>query len=78
MYINVKQYPDNSNKSLFTEALPRLIHRGFRLLSYLLRSPFSSHRGEFAAITIGKDEVLLRAKGSIVSSGTVYCHFYRA
>ena len=35
---------------------------------------FSSHGGEFAATTFGKDEVLLRANGPIVSSGTV--HFY--
>ena len=42
---------------IFTEALPRLILRGFRLLSSLPRLRFSSHRGEFAAITFGKDEV---------------------
>ena len=32
---------------------------------------FSSHRGEFAATTFGKDEVLPRANGPIVLSGTV-------
>ena len=56
---------------IFTEPLPSLIHRGFRLLSSLLRLGFSSHRGEFAAITFGKDEVLPPANGPIVSSGTV-------
>ena len=61
-----------SHYCIFTEALPRLIPRGFRLLSFLPRLRFSSHRGEFAAITFGKDEVLPRANGPIVSSGTVY------
>ena len=37
----------------------------------LPRLRFSSHRGEFATITFGKDKVLLRANGSIVSSSTV-------
>ena len=60
-----------SHYCIFTEALPRLIPRGFRLLSSLPRLRFSSHRGEFAAITFGKDEVLPRANGPIVSSGTV-------
>jgi len=60
-----------SHYYIFTEAMPRLIHRGFRLLSSLPRLRFSSHRGEFAAITFGKDEVLPRANGPIVSSGTV-------
>ena len=60
-----------SHYCIFTEALPRLIHRGFRLLSSLPRLRFSSHRGEFAAITFGKDEVLPRANGPIVSSSTV-------
>ena len=32
---------------------------------------FSSHCGEFAVNMFGKDEVLSRACGSIVSSGTV-------
>ena len=41
------------------------------MLSSLPRLRFSSHCGEFAAITFGKDEVLLRANGPIVSSGTV-------
>ena len=50
-----------SHYCIFTEALPSLIHRGFRLLSSLPRLRFSSHRGEFAAITFGKDEVLQRA-----------------
>ena len=57
--------------SIFTEALPTLIHRGFRLLSSLPRLQFWSHRGEFAAITFGKDEVLPHANGPIVSSDTV-------
>ena len=35
------------------------------------RLRFSSHLGEFAAVTFGKDEVLPRANGPIVSSGTV-------
>ena len=56
---------------IFTVALPRLIHRGFRLLSSLPRLRFSSNRGEFAAITFGKDEVLPCANCPIVSSGTV-------
>ena len=60
-----------SHYCIFTEALPRLIPRGFRLLSSLPRLRFSSHRGEFAAITFGKDQVLPRANGPIVSSGTV-------
>ena len=60
-----------SHYCIFTEVLPRLIHRGYRLLSSLSRLRFSSHLGEFAAITFGKDEVLLRANGPIVSSGTV-------
>ena len=51
--------------------LPRPIHRGFRLLSSLPRLGFSSHRGEFGVNTFGKDEVLPRAHGSVVSSGTV-------
>ena len=51
----------------FAANLPRSI-RGFDLR-------FSSHRGEFAAITFGKDEVLPRANGPIVSSGTVDCIF---
>ena len=62
-----------SHYCIFTEALPHLIPRGFRLLSSLPRLRFSSHRGEFAAITFGKDEVLPRANGPIVSSGTVPC-----
>jgi len=41
------------------------------LLSSLPRLRFSSHRGEFAVNTFGKDEVLPRAHGSVVSSGTV-------
>ena len=60
-----------SHYCIFTEALLRLIPRGFRLLSSLPRLRFSSHRSEFAAITFGKDEVLPRANGPIVSSGTV-------
>ena len=60
-----------SHYCIFTEALPSLIHRGFRLLTSLPRLRFSSHRGGFAAITFGKDEVLPRVNGSIVSSGTV-------
>ena len=39
------------------------------LLTYL------SHRGEFATTTFGKDEVLPRANGPIVSSGTVSSMF---
>ena len=46
-------------------------YRGFRLLLSLPRLQFSSHRGEFAAIMFGKDEVLPRANGPIVSSSTV-------
>ena len=61
-----------SHYCIFTKALPRLISHGFRLLSSLPRLRFSSHRGEFAAITFGKDEVLPRANGPIVSSGTVF------
>ena len=57
-----------SHYCIFTEALPSLIHRGFRLLSSLRRS---SHHVEFAAITLGKDEVLPRANGPIVSSSSV-------
>ena len=60
-----------SHYCIFTEALPSLIHRGFRLLSSLPRLRFSSHHGEFTAITFGKDEVLPRANGAIVLSGTV-------
>ena len=60
-----------SHYCIFTEALPSLIHRSFRLLSSLPRLWFSSHRGEFAAITFCKDKVLPRANGPIVSSGTV-------
>ena len=60
-----------SHYCVFTETLPRLIHHGFRLLSSLPRLRFSSHRGEFAVNTFGKDEVLPRAHGSVVSSGTV-------
>ena len=56
---------------IFNETLPHLIHRGFRLLSSLPRLWFLSNCGEFAAITFGKDEVLPRANGPIVSSGTV-------
>ena len=41
------------------------------MLSSLPRLRFSSHLGEFAAITFGKDEVLPRANGPIVLSGTV-------
>ena len=43
----------------------------FSVASSLPRLRFSSHRGEFTATTFGKDEVLLRANGPIVSSGTV-------
>ena len=64
-----------SHYCIFTEALPSLIHCGFRLLSSLPRLRFSSHRGEFAAITFGKDEVLPRTNGPIVSSGTVCYSF---
>ena len=60
-----------SHYCIFTEALPRLIPHDFRLLSSLPLLRFSSHRGEFAAITFGKDEVLPRANGPIVSSSTV-------
>ena len=60
-----------SHYCIFTEALPRLISCGFRLLLSLPRLRFSSHRGEFAAITFCKDEVLPRANGPIVSSSTV-------
>ena len=56
---------------IFTEALPSQIHCGFRLLSSLPRLRFLSHRGEFAAITFGKDEVLPHTNGPIVSSSTV-------
>ena len=61
-----------SHYCIFTEALPRPIHRGFRLLSSLPRLQFSSHRGEFVAITFGKDKVLSREKGPIVSGSTVF------
>ena len=60
-----------SHYCIFTEALPRLIRRGFRLLSSLPRLRFLSLRREFAAIMFGKDEVLPHANGPIVSSGTV-------
>ena len=53
-----------SHYCVLTETLPRLIHRGFRLP----RLRFSSHRGEFAGTTFGKDKVLPRASGPIVSS----------
>ena len=56
-----------SHHCIFTEALPRPIHHSFRLLSSLPWLRFLSHRGEFAAITFSKDEVLPRANGSIVS-----------
>ena len=59
-----------SHYYILTEALPSLIHRGFRLLSSLPRLRLSSHRGEFAVITFGKDKVLPRANGPIVASGT--------
>ena len=61
-----------SHYCIFTEALPRLIHRGIRLLPSFPRLRFSSHRGEIAAITIGKDEVLPRANGQIISSRTIH------
>ena len=60
-----------SHYCILTEALPSLIHRGFRLLLSLPRLRLSSHRGEFAVRTFGKDEVLPRANGPIVSSSTV-------
>ena len=60
-----------SHYCIFTEALPRPIHRGFRLLSSLPQLRFSSHRSELVAITFGKDEVLRHANGPIVSGGTV-------
>ena len=60
-----------SHYCIFTKALQSLIHRGSRLLSSLPQLQFSSHRGEFAAITFGKDKVLPCANGPIVSSGTV-------
>ena len=60
-----------SHYCIFTAALLRPIHHDFWLLSSLPRLRFSSHRGEFAAITFGKDEVLPRANGPIVSGGTV-------
>ena len=59
-----------SHYCIFTEALPRPIHRGFRLLSPLLRLRFLTQRSEFAASTFGKDEVLPRANGPIVSGST--------
>ena len=65
-----------SHYCIFTKALPSLIHCGFQLLSSLPQLRFSSHHGEFAAITFGKDEVLPPANGPIVSSGTVHAdHF---
>ena len=64
-----------SHYRIFTEALPRQIHRGFRLLLSLLRSRFSAHRGEFAERR-GKDEVLPRVNDPIVSSGTVLVGCY--
>ena len=54
-----------SHYCVLTETLPRLIHPGFRL-PHLCRGC-----GEFAATTFGKDEVLPRASGPIVSSGAV-------
>ena len=60
-----------SHYCIFTETLPRLIHRGLRLLSSLPWLQFLSHHGEFAAITFGKDEVLPHENGPIVSSGNV-------
>ena len=60
-----------SHYCIFSETLPRPIHCGFRLLSSLPRSRFSSHCGEFVATTFGKDEVLPRANGPIVLSGIV-------
>ena len=60
-----------SHCCIFTEALPHPIHRSFRPLSSWPRLRFSSHRGEFAAITFGKDKVLPCANGPIVSGGTV-------
>ena len=56
---------------IFTEALLSLIHSVFRLLSSLQHLRFSSHRGEFAAIMFGKDEVLPCANGLIVLNCTV-------
>ena len=53
-----------SHYCILTEALPSLIHRGFRLLLSLPRLRLSS-RGEFAVITFGKDEVLPRTNGPI-------------
>ena len=61
-----------SHYCIFTETLPRLIHRGFWLLSSLLRLGFSSHSGEFAAITFGKDDILPCANGPRVSSRAVH------
>ena len=58
-----------SHYCIFTEALPRLIHHGVQLLSSLPQLRFSSHRGEFAAITFGKDEVLPGANGPLLSFG---------
>ena len=60
-----------SHYCIFTEALLSLIHCGSQLLSYLPQLRFSSHRSKFAAITFGKDKVLLHANDPIVSSGTV-------
>ena len=57
-----------SRYCVLTETLPRLIQRGFRLPSLCSGCGFSSHRGEFAATTFSKDEVLPRASGPIVSS----------
>ena len=48
------------------------------MLSSLPRLRFSSHRGEFAVNTFGKDEVLPRAHGSVVSSGTVAVILYHS
>ena len=66
-----------SHFCIFTEAFLRLIHRSFQLLSSLPWLRFSFHRGEVAAITFGKDEVLPRANGPIVSSGTVHVTLLR-
>ena len=60
-----------SHYCIFSETLPHLIHRSFRLLLSLPQLRFSSHRGEFAASTFGKDKVLQRANGPIVLSGIV-------
>ena len=60
-----------SHYCIFTEALLSLLLHGFWLLSSLPGLRFSSQRGEFAAITFGKDKVLPRANDPIVSNGTV-------